>query len=196
MSDLAERVAVITGGGGGIGRADALKLAAAGASIVLGDLDLARAEATAAAVRAAGGEAPAVRVDVADEADVEAFLERAAAPRGRVDVLDQQRRHLQQHARGGDGPGRLVADADHPPDRDVSLRAGGAALHGAARRGAIVNMSSGLGYRGGAGVTHYATAKAGPSASPAPWRWRSAATASALTPSPRGSWRRRCRATC
>src|SRR5581483_4253512 len=67
MSALAERVAVITGGGGGLGRADALKLAAAGASVVLGDLDLGRAEAAAAEVRAAGGEALAVRVDVTDE---------------------------------------------------------------------------------------------------------------------------------
>ena len=161
MSDLAERVAVITGGGGGIGRADALKLAAAGASIVLGDLDLARAEATAAVVRAAGGEAQAVRVDVADEADVEAFLERAAALRGRVDIL------INNAGIFSSTPVAEMSLADW--SRMLAIHLTGTFLCARAalrymvpaRRGAIVNMSSGLGYRGGAGVTHYATAKAG-----------------------------------
>lgn len=161
MSDLAERIAVITGGGGGIGRADALKLAAAGASIVLGDLDLARAEATAVAVRAAGGEAQAVRVDVADEADVEAFLERAAAWRGRVDVL------INNAGIFSSAPVAEMSLTDW--SRMLAIHLTGTFLCARAalrymvpaRRGAIVNMSSGLGYRGGAGVTHYATAKAG-----------------------------------
>jgi 3-oxoacyl-[acyl-carrier protein] reductase len=161
VSDLAERVAVITGGGGGIGRADALKLAAAGASVVLGDLDLPRAEATAAAVRAAGGEALAVRVDVADEADVQAFLERAAGLRGRVDVL------VNNAGIFSSAPVAEMSLADW--SRMLAIHLTGTFLCARAalrymvpaRRGAIVNMSSGLGYRGGAGVTHYATAKAG-----------------------------------
>ncbi len=158
---LSERVAVITGGGGGLGRADALKLAAAGASVVLGDLDLARAEAVAAEVRAAGGEALAVRVDVTDEADVNAFVERAAALRGTVDVLVTNAGIFQA------SPVDEMCLADW--SRMLAIHLNGAFLCSRAalrymlpqRRGAIISMSSGIAYRGSAGVAHYATAKAG-----------------------------------
>jgi 3-oxoacyl-[acyl-carrier protein] reductase len=161
MSSLAGRVAVITGGGGGIGRADALKLAAAGASVVLGDLDLGRAEAVADEVRAAGGEAVGLRVDVTDESGVQTFMDRAAAVRGTVDILVNN---------AGIFTASPVQEMAYDEwSRMLAIHLGGAFLCSRAalgymvprRRGSIVNMSSGLAYRGGAGIAHYSTAKAG-----------------------------------
>jgi len=81
------RVAVITGAGGGLGRAFSLAFAAAGACVVAADLDLAAAEATAAAVEAAGGEAAAVAVDVADEASTRAMAADAVEAFGGIGAL-------------------------------------------------------------------------------------------------------------
>ncbi len=87
MDSLSGKVAIITGAGGGIGRAISLKLASGGARIVAADLDLGRAEATVAALREAGGDAIAVRVDVAVEAEIKAMVAAAVARFGGVDIL-------------------------------------------------------------------------------------------------------------
>jgi 3(or 17)beta-hydroxysteroid dehydrogenase len=67
LSSLSGRVAVITGGGRGIGKAVAMRLAAAGAKVFVTDLDLARAEEVTNALVVNGGEAEAIHHDVADE---------------------------------------------------------------------------------------------------------------------------------
>jgi NAD(P)-dependent dehydrogenase (short-subunit alcohol dehydrogenase family) len=85
--ELDGAVAVITGAGSGIGRATALALAARGARIAVSDVDAARAEETAAEIIAGGGDAIAVRVDVALQADVEALRDRCIERFGRVDVV-------------------------------------------------------------------------------------------------------------
>lgn len=82
---LEGRVALITGGGSGFGRAAALKLCAEGARLAIGDLNRDTAQETAQAVRAAGGEALALKVDVADEASVGHFFGRAIEHYGRID---------------------------------------------------------------------------------------------------------------
>ncbi len=83
MSDrFAGRTALITGGARGIGAATAARLAAEGADVVVADFDVAAAEETAAAI---GGRA--VGCDVTVRADVEAAVEAAAAPNGRLDIL-------------------------------------------------------------------------------------------------------------
>jgi meso-butanediol dehydrogenase/(S,S)-butanediol dehydrogenase/diacetyl reductase len=87
MAQLAGRVAVITGGGSGIGRATAERFAREGARVVVADLIGERAEETVAQIAAAGGEALAVAADVTDAAAVEAMAERALATYGQVDIL-------------------------------------------------------------------------------------------------------------
>ena len=83
----AGRVAVVTGGGSGIGRALAEALAAAGSVVVVADLDLTAAEAVADEIRSNGGRADAVTVDVADAASVDELAAGVIGRHGRVDVL-------------------------------------------------------------------------------------------------------------
>lgn len=84
---LKDKVAVITGAGSGFGRGTALLFAREGARVVVADRDEAAAEATAEAIRQAGGEAWAVRVDVTDPEAVETLVAGTAARYGRIDVL-------------------------------------------------------------------------------------------------------------
>jgi NAD(P)-dependent dehydrogenase (short-subunit alcohol dehydrogenase family) len=84
---LPGRVAVVTGGGGGIGGATSRLLAAHGAHVVIAEIDEARGRATVDAIRAAGNDATLVVGDVRDRADVVAMRDRVLADHGHVDVL-------------------------------------------------------------------------------------------------------------
>ena len=81
------KTAVITGAASGIGRATAEAFAAAGARVVLGDVNAADGEAAAGAIRARGKSADFVRVDLTDPASIAAFRDAAIAKAGRVDIL-------------------------------------------------------------------------------------------------------------
>jgi NAD(P)-dependent dehydrogenase (short-subunit alcohol dehydrogenase family) len=85
--ELQEQVAIVTGGGRGIGRATVLELARLGADVVVVDLDRAGAERTAAEVVKLGRRALALPVDVTKLADLRTMVERARAEYGRIDVL-------------------------------------------------------------------------------------------------------------
>ena len=87
-ADLRERVAIVTGGGRGIGRAIALGYARAGADVLISAArNRAEAEAVAAESAALPGRIEAVRADVTVRDDVERLVERALSLRGRIDVL-------------------------------------------------------------------------------------------------------------
>jgi NAD(P)-dependent dehydrogenase (short-subunit alcohol dehydrogenase family) len=81
------RVAVITGGGRGFGKAFGHALAAQGAHAVLADIDAAVGEEAAKEIQAAGGEASAFPCDVADENEVEALVADVVARLGGIDIL-------------------------------------------------------------------------------------------------------------
>ncbi len=87
LTGFADRVAVITGGGSGIGRALALAFAREGAHVVVADLDEAAMGETCGAVEALGRGALAVRTDVADLAQVEALADRVYRRFGAVHLL-------------------------------------------------------------------------------------------------------------
>ena len=84
---LQDKVAVITGGASGIGRASAIRFAQEGADIVVADLSAERGAEVVAAVKALGQRAAFVRADTSNAADCEALANEAASMMGRVDVL-------------------------------------------------------------------------------------------------------------
>lgn len=88
MKQLSGKVAVVTGGAGGLGRACARELAGAGMKLALWDLDGARAGEAAAELAAAGAEARGYAVDATDRAQVAAAAARVRAELGEVYLLD------------------------------------------------------------------------------------------------------------
>ena len=87
MGRFEGKVAVITGGGNGIGRACALRLASEGAAVVVGDVQAGPADAVVAEIAAAGGRAVAAAVDVTSAQENDALAQLAVDRFGRLDIL-------------------------------------------------------------------------------------------------------------
>jgi 3-oxoacyl-[acyl-carrier protein] reductase len=161
MSQLENKIAVITGAGRGIGRAIALKFAAEGADIACVSRTAENSEKVAAEVRALGRKAWAHAVDVADASGVSAAAEKILAECGRVDVL------VNNAGVTRDGLLMRMSDADWDTVLDTNLK--GAFLFTKAfarafvkqRAGRIINVSSVIGLIGNAGQANYAASKAG-----------------------------------
>jgi len=85
--ELQGQLAIVTGGGRGIGRATALELARMGADVVVAELDQGTAEATAAELRALGRRAVVTRTDVTSHNDLKAMVATAREKFGRIDIL-------------------------------------------------------------------------------------------------------------
>ena len=84
---LKDRVAVVTGGGRGIGRTYSLRLAEEGAAVAIADIAIDDAQQTASEIQAGGGRAIAVKMDVGDLHSVEEGIKQTAEQLGGVDVL-------------------------------------------------------------------------------------------------------------
>ncbi len=142
------RVAMITGGGSGVGRATALRLAAEGGDIAVVDIRPDRAEQTAALVAELGRASIAVTADVSEEAEVASAVAQTMARFGRLDVLHNNAAALGPDVFGRD-LGLLELDVE-TWDRTMAVNARGVMLgckHAvpamrAGGRGAIVNTAS------------------------------------------------------
>jgi 3-oxoacyl-[acyl-carrier protein] reductase len=158
---LQDNVAIITGAAQGIGLATALKFAAEGARVVVADLRPEPVEAAVASVRAAGGQALGVVVDVTDRMQVDEMVRRALEAWGRIDTLINNA--------GITKDARLLKMTDEQFDAviAVNLKAVFACTQAVAGTmveqgsGAIVNASSVVGLYGNFGQTNYAATKAG-----------------------------------
>ncbi len=158
--DLTGRVAVVTGGGQGIGEGIAKSLAAAGASVVVAARNVERIERVASEIAQAGGEALAVATDVTDRDALVALADAATDTFGGL--------HVWVNNAGG-SPVRSPLDELSEDDWDACLalnltsvwRASVIAAERMADGGSIINISSPAGDRGVPGSGHYAAAKAG-----------------------------------
>jgi NAD(P)-dependent dehydrogenase (short-subunit alcohol dehydrogenase family) len=104
MRGLAGKVVVVAGGAGGIGTATCVRLAAEGAKVVVGDIDLSAATEVAERITSDAGEAAAVQVDVSDEDSVAALVTAARTRFGGIDAM---------HCNAADlSPGVIGRDSD------------------------------------------------------------------------------------
>ncbi len=163
---LAGKVAIITGGGHGLGKAYALGLAGEGAKVVIAEIDAVAAEAAAVDLRRQGFEGIAARTDVADRTSVEAMAKRSIEAFGQIDIL------VNNAAIFATVPmSRSPFDEIEIEEWDrmmaVNLRgtwlASRAVVPHMRKRGygKIINISSGTALKGSASRIHYVTSKAG-----------------------------------
>ncbi|WP_077034878.1 SDR family oxidoreductase [Pelomonas sp. KK5] len=162
------RTVLITGAGGGLGRAYALAFAAAGANVVVNDIRLEAAEAVAAEVRAAGGQALADAGDITSLAGAQAIVDAALTAFGEVHVLVnnagilRDRMFLSLSEEDWDAVMRVHLKGHFCLANVLARRWRDAAKAGRpVEAPRIVNTSSGAGLQGSIGQSNYAAAKAG-----------------------------------
>jgi 3-oxoacyl-[acyl-carrier protein] reductase len=158
---LADETAIVTGAASGIGRAIARKFAAAGANVVVADVDESGGEETVASIREAGNEATFVRLDVRNSDDVADVMDAAVDTFGSLDVVVN-------NAGGSFDDDNLHKVSDETYETVVDVNLGGTfnCTRAAIPRmvetsgGSFVHVASVNGVRG-IGLTSYSAAKAG-----------------------------------
>jgi 3-oxoacyl-[acyl-carrier protein] reductase len=158
---LGGKVAVVTGGAKGIGRAVSARLASEGAKLVLAGRDPAALEAAASEMRASGAEVTPVPADIGRAPEVRALCERTLETYGRADIL------VNNAGVTRDGLVLRMSDEDWGGVLGTNLTGAFLCIREFSRPmmkqrwGRIVNMSSVIGLIGNAGQANYAAAKAG-----------------------------------
>ncbi len=166
MNGLQDKAVVVAGGASGIGLATCVRLASAGARVIVGDVDGERAEQTASDLRNAGGWARAVAFDLADDASCGELIDFAVREAGRLDGLFNVAADTSAQTLGRDTDLLSVPPEVWQRTLDVDLtgymRTARAALpHLLERGGAIVNTVSGLVLNGDQSRVAYGAAKGG-----------------------------------
>lgn len=158
---LEGKVALITGGAQGIGRAIALILARQGARVVISDVNLEKAQETCREIESAGGQALAIEGNVADAKAAENMVERAVEKFGALDIL------VNNAGITRDGVLLRMKEEDWDSVMAVNLKGAFQCTRAALRfflkrkAGKIVNIASVTGEMGNAGQSNYAASKAG-----------------------------------
>jgi NAD(P)-dependent dehydrogenase (short-subunit alcohol dehydrogenase family) len=161
------KVAIVTGGAGGIGEATARALAREGASVVVVDIDGARATGVAEAIQASGSAALSVRADLSEEADVVTAIASTLSRFGRLDVLHNNAALTDSDFLARDTKVTELSLEVWEKTLAVNLRSQMLTCKHAvpemvrAGGGSIVNMSSGASLKGDRTRTAYGVSKAG-----------------------------------
>ena len=155
---MRQRKALVTGASQGIGRACARSLAATGLTVIAGARQADKLASLVAEIRAQGGEAEAVQLDVASQASIDAMAQSHAKD---IDIL------VNNAGITADNLGMRLKDGDWQSVLDTNLtgafRCSRAVVRGMMKRrwGRIVNVSSVVGLSGNAGQANYSASKAG-----------------------------------
>ncbi|MCY3834100.1 MAG: 3-oxoacyl-[acyl-carrier-protein] reductase [Chloroflexi bacterium] len=162
MPQLKDKVALVTGGGRGIGRAISLELAARGATVIVNyNRSGAAAEEVVARIQAAGGAAKSLRTDVSDAEQVASMFKAIATGFKSIDIL------VNNAGMTRDNVIMMMKPADFDAVIETNLRSCWLCCKSAARTmmrkrsGSIVNITSVVGIAGNGGQTNYAASKAG-----------------------------------
>jgi 3-oxoacyl-[acyl-carrier protein] reductase len=161
MFRLQDKVAVVTGASQGIGRETAMALAEAGVKVVVAARNEEKLTALAGAIAAAGGEAFALKMDVADAEQVKAGFKQVIEKFGRLDIL------VNNAAVTRDGLAMRMKKDDWDAVLQTNLTGAHLCIQQAlptmikARAGRIINISSVVAQSGNAGQANYVAAKAG-----------------------------------
>jgi 3-oxoacyl-[acyl-carrier protein] reductase len=161
MFTLKDRVALVTGASQGIGRATALALASAGASVIAAARNREKLDAVVQEIAAAGGQALAVTMDVADAEQVKAGFKQGIEKFGRLDIL------VNNAAVTRDGLSLRMKLEDWESVLRTNLTGAHLCIQQALavmvrqRYGRIINMTSVVAETGNAGQANYVAAKAG-----------------------------------
>jgi NAD(P)-dependent dehydrogenase (short-subunit alcohol dehydrogenase family) len=166
LRPLQNKVAIITGAGGGIGAATAELLATRGARVVLADIRLEAAERVTQRIVAAGGVAIALRLDLAQEASIVSMVHETVQRLGTIDVLHNNAADLSRELSEQDRDIESMTTAVW--DRTFHINVRGTMLACkhvlpvmvANGRGSIINTASNLGLQGNVGQSAYAASKA------------------------------------
>jgi len=161
MQRLTGKVAIVSGGAGGIGSAIARRLAHEGAQVLVTDIDLAGAELVASEI---GSKAAAAYFDAYDQSSVEAMVQQAIQQFGKLDVLVNNAADTSLTTLDGTVLETDIATFDKSIAsnlRAVFIATKAALPHLLETRGAIVNISSGSALVGDTWLTSYSAAKAG-----------------------------------
>lgn len=162
MADWKGRIAIVTGGSRGIGRAIALELGQRGATVVVNyNKSADAANEVVEAVKAAGGDGMAVQADVSDAEQVEALFKAVTAAYGQVDIL------VNNAGTTRDNVIMMLKPDDFDSVINTNLRSAWLCSKAASRlmmkkrSGRIINITSVVGIAGNGGQTNYSASKAG-----------------------------------
>jgi len=162
MIDLSGKIAVVTGGAQGIGKAVAETLARCGADVVVADLQMEKAKATAQEIAdGTGNRAVAIQVDVADSESAKAMIDATIAEFERVDIL------VNNAGITRDNLIMRMSETEFDLVININLKGAFNCTKAVIRRmmkqraGRIINMASVSGVTGQAGQTNYSSSKAG-----------------------------------
>jgi NAD(P)-dependent dehydrogenase (short-subunit alcohol dehydrogenase family) len=162
MGTLDQKVAIVTGGGRGIGQGISRVLGREGAAIVIADIDMQNAQRAADELRAAGTKAAVFLCDVTSESSAADAVASAVRAFGRIDVLVNNSGVVGSHVGGA-----AITLEDWDRCYEVNLKGMWIMSRAVVPHfketggGKIVNIASIAGRRGGAGLAHYSASKAG-----------------------------------